>query len=83
MNNELTYYKISTPEADFYQEKYFIVDKNNEVIVESYDLNSISFLGWNWKEVYFNFCSVWKSWSSKCKDNVYPRIENLKTSERF
>ena len=64
-------FKISTPDADEYKELIISVDNNNYIVSNKHK-------GLNWNIVRADYTSVWKLYSSKYKDNVYPTIEEIK-----
>ena len=67
-------FKISTPDADEYKEATFWV--KDGIIYDHLGISG-NYLGKDWEETRSNFISVWKLYSSKYKDNVYPTIEMI------
>lgn len=71
-------FKIHTPNADTYRSVEFVVAQGR---IKSYrNIEKAEGIDWcigeMWRDAEIGFISSFKSWSSQCKDNVYPSIES-------
>lgn len=68
------YYKVHTPNADEYRSAFFTVSEG-DVMATSPGMEH--FLGKKWDDVRLSLFSIWKLYSSKCNDNVYPAMDEI------